>query len=1348
METVKDKSISENSSSSGMVEVQTSGLTGAGDQHCKLAIVPVRVKSTKGQWTVETYAFLDPGSTASFCTVGLMDKLGLPGRKTKILLRTMGQEKVVDSGVTSHLEVAGLDSDVYCEIPKLFVQQKMPVDRSNIPHQQDLDKWPHLKHVCLPEIDADVEILIGTNVPNALEPLEVIRSMDGGPYAVKTVLGWTVNGPLGGCDDSPGCQSTVSINRISAVTLDELWSKQFKMDFPENNQDELVGMSKDDCRFLKMADRSAKLVDGHYSIALPLKDRTLSMPNNRIIAEQRIVNLKRRFAREPAFHKDYVEFMDNLIESGFAERVPDTDLERSDGKVWYIPHHGVYHPQKKKMRVVFDCGASFKEASLNAHLLQGPDLTSMLIGVLTRFRKEPIVLMSDIEAMFHQVRVPEEDADLLRFLWWPNGDLSQPMVEYRMVVHLFGATSSPSCANFALRRCAEDNKDFFSQHVFETIMHSFYVDDLLASVATEQEAICLYKDLRKICAKGGFNLTKWISNSRSVLAAIPEEERAKEVKDLDLDQDILPVERALGVRWCAQSDTFGFSITIPEKPLTRRGILSTVGSFYDPLGILSPVIFTAKRILQDLCRKGLGWDDAIPASAAQEWRDWVKELQTLDGFRTSRCLKPPNFGEITSAQLHHFADASEEGYGTVTYLLLHNHQGLAHRAFIMGKSRVAPLKTVTIPRMELTAAVVAARMDKLWRRELRMELQDSVFWSDSTSVLKYIKNETSRFRVFVANRVSEILRMSNPSQWRYVSTTCNPADLASRGVRVESFLKDEIWMCGPSFLLQPKEAWPVDPDDLGKLTAGDPEVKVSAIVSVEQEKDNAVTCLINRSSSWTRLLRVMAWILKLKALLLNIRKRKEATDQSASSEGQHKDIKMCCRYLSLEEIKNSELEIIKFCQMQKYSEEFSCLQRGESVKANSHIYKLDPILDDGVLRVGGRLSKAAMPEESKHPAIIAKDLHISDLIIRHIHKAVGHGGRNHVLSKLRQRYWIPSASVAIRKILSRCVVCRRLHGTIGHQQMADLPADRVSPDAPPFSYVGVDYFGPFDIKRGRSLVKRYGVIFTCLVIRAVHIEVASSLDTSSFINALRRFMARRGQVKELRSDNGTNFVGAERELKLAIEGWNLEQINDTLSQKGIKWTFNPPTGSHHGGAWERLIRSIRGVLNSTLRAQSLDEEGLQTVLCEVESILNSRPLTKESTDLNDLEALTPNHLLLLKKQPCLPPGLFHKEDSYARRRWRQVQYISDLFWKRWIKEYLPQLQERQKWTKVKRNFVPGDIVLIVDDSAPRNSWVIGRITGTLPDRRGLVRQVQIKTQTSTLCRPVTKICLLQESAQV
>ncbi|KAL2077938.1 hypothetical protein ACEWY4_025623 [Coilia grayii] len=895
--------------------------------------------------------------------------------------------------------------------------------------------------------------------------------------------------------------------------------------------------------------------------------------------------------------------------------------------------------------------------------------------------------------------------------------------------------------------------------VIIVVMDSFYVDDCLASVASEEEAISLYKDLGAICAKGGFYLTKWVSNSRSVLAIIPEQERAKEVKNLDLDSDVLPVERALGVRWCVQSDVFKFCISIPERPLTRRGILSTVSSFYDPLGFLAPVIFTAKRILQDLCQRGIGWDDPAPSAVAQEWRDWVEELHLLDNISIRRCLKPPDFGELATAQLHHFADASEKGYGVVTYLL-YNSALQMHTSFIMGKSRVAPLKLVTIPRMELTAAVVAARMDGLWRKELRLPLLNSVFWTDSTSVLKYINNETTRFRVFVANRVSEILKASKASQWRYVNTADNPADFASRGMRAEPFLKNMEWLSGPAFLRQPESEWPVSPDNLKTLPLDDPEVKVSASIVVSQVSVAAsdahgggdghpFTHLISKMSCWTRLIRVVGWIMRFKTALLR-RRTTNASPQPAADaapwrDAPHKGI------LSLGEIKEAEMQIIKFCQTKRYAEELSCLQGGVSVKRSSHLYKLNPVLEEGVLRVGGRLSRAVMSEDSKHPAIVAKDLPIANLILQHIHKEVGHGGRNHILSRLHQKYWIPRAGTLIRSIMARCVVCRRHHGAVGQQQMADLPGSRVTPERPPFTCVGVDYFGPFEVKRGRSLVKRYGVLFTCLTIRAVHIEVATSLDTDSFINALRRFVARRGQVQELRSDNGTNFVGAERELKRAIGEWNQERISDTLSLRGVQWIFNPPTGlcvttgSHHGGVWERLIRSIRKVLNSTLQTQHLDEEGLQTVLCEVESILNSRPITQESTDPHDLEALTPNHLLLLKSNPSLPPGLFQEHDLYMRKRWRQVQYIADLFWKRWIKEYLPQLHLRQKWTRIKRNFTAGDVVLIVDDSAPRGSWVIGRVTAAVTDQKGLVRQVWVKTPTNLVCRPVTKLCLLTEA---
>ncbi len=316
---------------------------------------------------------------------------------------------------------------------------------------------------------------------------------------------------------------------------------------------------------------------------------------------------------------------------------------------------------------------------------------------------------------------------------------------------------------------------------------------------------------------------------------------------------------------------------------------------------------------------------------------------------------------------------------------------------------------------------------------------------------------------------------------------------------------------------------------------------------------------------------------------------------------------------------------------------------------------------------------------------------------------------------------------------------------LGQQKMANLPEDRLLPDKPPFTNTGVDFFGPFDVKRGRSTVKRYGVVFTCLTLRAVHIEVADSLDTDSCINAIRRFMCRRGQVTIMRSDNGTNFVAAERELREAIQRLDNDKIEKALQPKGIKWIFNSPAASHQGGVWERQIRTLRRILNSLLKEQTVNDDCLLTIMCEVESIINGRPLTTVSDDVNDVEPLTPNHLLLLKSQPNMPPGIFSKDDMYTRKRWKQVQYLVDLFWTRWTREYLSLLQERQKWLKPRRNFMTGDVVLLVDSSSPRNSWLMGKVVETLPDSNGTVRRVKIKTKTNTLERPVNKLCLLEEA---
>lgn len=630
-----------------------------------------------------------------------------------------------------------------------------------------------------------------------------------------------------------------------------------------------------------------------------------------------------------------------------------------------------------------------------------------------------------------------------------------------------------------------------------------------------------------------------------------------------------------------------------------------------------------------------------------------------------------------------------------------------------------------------------------------MPIDDSIFWSDSTSVLRYIENQDKRFNTFVANRIGTIRDNSSPSQWRHVDGKLNPADDASRGLSADDFLSCARWIKGPEFLWRPSEVWPKRPDGLGEVLSNDPEVKKEVItcISVKDEGVRIVDSIIEHFSSWARLKKFFAWMLRFRQNLL-VAYRKRSNGNSANDHRQS-----TIKPITVTELKIAERELLKHVQETNFPEELASCRgaivpaskstRGARVKKTSSIFTLDPVLIDGLLRVGGRLRRASIPEDAKHQVIIPKAHHVTDLIVRHYHEVSGHSGREYVLSLLRGSFWIIHANTAVRRILSRCVDCRRRQGSPGEQKMADLPVDRVTADQPPFTNVGVDFFGPFFVKRGRAEVKRYGCIFTCLSTRAVHIEVAHSLDTSSFVYALRRFIARRGNPNQMRSDNGTNIVSGGKEIRQAIKEWNQQQINEFLLQRYIQWLFNPPGGSHHGGIWERCIRSVRKVLAALLHEQRLDDESLPTFLCEVEAILNGRPLTSVSNDPRDLEALTPNHLLLLRAGPDLPPGMFTKEDCYSRRRWRHVQYLSDQFWRRWTREYLPLLQSRQKWNRSRRNFREGDIVLIVNKTTPRSFWPLARITEVYPDAKGQVRKVKLRTKLTILERPITKCILLE-----
>ncbi|KAF7646247.1 hypothetical protein LDENG_00190950 [Lucifuga dentata] len=528
----------------------------------------------------------------------------------------------------------------------------------------------------------------------------------------------------------------------------------------------------------------------------------------------------------------------------------------------------------------------------------GPDLINSLVGVLCRFRKEAVAVICDIEKMFHQFHVSPELWNCLRFLWWEGGDLEKEPREYRMAVHLFGTASSPGCANFGLKYLAQQHKvDYPSASAF--IEKNFYVDNGLTSVPTVKEAKKVIIEAQELCKSAGLRLHKFNSNQREALSCVAPSERAVTTELLNLNPDATPEGRALSIQWSIEKDTFSFNIDLKDQPSTRRGILSVVTSLYNPLGFVAPFTLSGKCILQELCHKGIGWDDPLLENLIPLWEEWKNGLQRLKEITVPRCYHPPDFSNIIRIEPHHFSDASNVGYGACSYI-----------------------------------------------RKLR-----------------------------------------------------RPAE---------------------------------------------------------------------------------------------------------------------------------------------------------------------------------------------------------------------------------------------------------------EQRMAELPRECIEVSAP-FAYCGMDYFGPFVIKKGRKEHKRYDLILTCLSSRAVHIEMLEDLSADSLINALRCFITLRGAVRQLHYDCGTNFLGARNEFREALKQCDSNVLEAFLADKQCKFIFNAPSASHAGGVWERQIWTVRNVLNVTI-AQCpgrLDDASLRTLFSEAMAIVNSQPLIVDAiNDPKSLEPLTPNHLILMKSKIALPPaGKFVKEDMYATKRW-------------------------------------------------------------------------------------------------
>ena len=1311
---------------------------------------------------LRAYVILDDQSSHTLVDRRVLDhfKVKFPKRIVKINHADEGSSSTIDGQLVTGLQVQGVLASEVVDIPTAFSCHRITDTRGLVTTPVVARAHAHVAHLAdyFPPYDSNAEVLmlIGRNCVKAMK--SVLLS-DSSPYLYQTPLGLALVGS--GCQNNETNNINCNVFQTSIQPIiNHPVSLQYGFEtvppgdtrwdiYKTHPDDEEPGLSTEDRIFLsKLTAGVCTSKDGRLELPLPVRDDHIGLPDNSCAVYGRTLGTVRQIFKDPVKVSQCTESIQKSLDKGYIEEVPPDERVPKNGECWYLPIFPVSHAHKEKLRLVFDAAARYKGICLNDILLQGPDLNNQLRGVLTRFRQHPIAIGADVEAMFNNFMVPKHQQDLLRFYWFQGNDPSCPLVPFRSKSHLFGCTSSPAVANFALKYCALDLQSEEFEAAVRYILCSFYVDDGLYSSDSIESAINILEKSIKLLKRYKIRLHKIISNNKQVLSNFPPSECAVNITEMDLQQASL--HRTLGVAWNISDDTFRVKVSIPEREFTQRGILSVINSLYDPLGFVSPVILLGRLIQREIipCKNtdsemvSYDWDDLLPEKFLAPWQNWVTSLVDLTKIRVPRSFYPMHF-KLERQELHVFCDASDNAIGHVLYIrsVSQNHQ--VHVSFISSSSKVAPRCATSTPRLELCAAVEAARSVRATTMELERKPDDIYLYSDSKVVLGYLINEQRRFTKYVARRVAMALKHVPIDNWCYVATDQNPADYASRP-NTPTALMSSFWYKGPEFLWSP-EYKPITYKSLPKGESELPETIQEAVImtSIRVKSNSVLHNLFDQRNDLNLFIKVSKVVIQWARL------------------GRRKTVPLVTHHYSDVDRDSAMKLLVKAAQAECFKNTIEVLQERGRIPDHNKLSELSPVLDEeGTLRVGGRLKHANIPFSVKHPALIPRFHPLSEAIVHHYHREVKHQGEIISHSRIRQAgYHIEKGRTLVREIIRSCRLCRQLRARLSTQLMADLPRVRLE-EAPPFENTGMDVFGPYHLctgkrtRRSTATKKIWAIIFVCLPSRAIHLEPLFGLDTTSFMLALFRFIALRGTCKTIRCDQGTNFIGGRNQLAELDHS----RISRELELHNITWHLNPAHASHFGGVWEAKIGSVRRVLNAAMLLspnKGLTHDEFITMLAEAASVVNNTPLWALSDDPNDPLPLSPAMILTLRERPNPPLVVDISEsdsNAYGQRRYRRTQYLAEQFWKRWRMEYLHTLTCRHKWKSKQRCITPGDLVLIRDKNLQRNKWPTGRVMQVKYSDDGLVRSVKLITPTPDgvsaprpHTRPITDLVLLVPS---
>ncbi|XP_055622774.1 uncharacterized protein LOC129766280 [Toxorhynchites rutilus septentrionalis] len=1274
------------------------------------ALVSVASKSGK---IFKLRALLDSGSQVNLVSESAIHLLALPKYPANVPVIGVGGAK---SRILHHVimrlfsDYTGFQSDVDCLVTRK-VTGKVP----SAP--VDISEWNIPPGIVLADPmfnePRDVDLLIGAELFFQILRQNQLKLAEGLPSLYETQFGWVFAGALK--------YETEAVNVLCATNEDPLLKEIQRFFVQEELFEEKMPTSEEQqiedhfCRTYRRDE------DGRFVVQLPFRESINQLGNSRSLAMKRFLSSEKRLTNDTIMKEMYQTFIKEYQDLGHCHEIHEEN-DPPGQQNYYFPHHAVLKPSSTstKLRVVFDGKAKSNGLSLNEVLMIGPKIQNDLFAILLRFRKHIYAFSADVEKMYRQVKIDPKQTRYQRIFWRDQPAEKIKVLELSTVT--YGTSPSSFLAVRSMVQLARDESRNFPAAA-EVILEDCYMDDILSGASTLSSAKQLRCEIEQLMMNGKFPIRKWCSNNNEVLDGVPDQDREKlvHIKDSGASETI----RTLGVLWNPKTDQFLFCRS-PETmqsdaKVTKRHVLSQIAKLFDPLGLISPVIVSAKSIMQQLWAAGLGWDEALEGEMLKRWIVFHQSLPQLNEIQIPRCVVISDAHRI---EIHGFSDASCTAYGACVFLRCVQTEGIVLVRLLCSKSRVSPLRRLTMPRLELCGALLLARLINLVIPILKIKVHDVKLWSDSQIVLAWIKKDPNQLQTYVRNRVIEIYGLTNDYEWKYVRSENNPADLVSRGCHPESLRRSDMWWNGPPFLQATNyeilETPILQDDELPEMRR--PTVS-NPVVNFEDEP------IFERCGTFSKLQRVLAQVVRFTRLLCMA---KEERNKS--------------QYISVQDMRDAMGYIVRVLQNTALNEEIQCIQRNKLPK---RLANLQPFVDEkGFLRVGGRIQNSKLPYDAKHQLLLPHNHRVTEMLIRQYHEERLHEGPSGLLAAIRQKFWFVKARSVIRKVTRSCVKCFRANPRAVQPLMGNLPEERVTLAAA-FELTGVDYAGPVIVKEGRykpKHIKAYIGLFVCLTTKVTHLELVSDLTTEAFLAALDRFINRRGMVRKILSDNATNFVGAAKELHQLFvmfrEETSKTRIDDFLLKREIEWKFIPPRTPNFGGLWEASVKVVKRHLHRTLGSAILTFEEFGTVLTHIEAIVNSRPLYALSDDPNETLPITPAHLMFGKPlEPVLKPSY---SDIAVNRlsRHQYLNHLRDRFWTKWSRDYLSTLQSRAKWTEGEPNMKMDTVVLIIEDNQPVQSWRLGKIVALYPGGDNVVRVVDVKTSTGVFRRSIRKLAPL------